>query len=148
MRKGDAKLQTLMRLLSHREAVAKRQLALRRQAMDGACSRKDELTGLQQEYRQRLAAASGTGVTAGELQLWRRFNQSLDDVVDVQALQVERLRHELEQAQSACLGALLRRRGGERLEEAGQRRAAELARRRERVEGSDRAARRNRSDND
>lgn len=142
MRKSESKLQTLMRLLSHREAVAKRQLALRRQAVDGARGRKDQLTGLQQEYRQRLSAASGAGVTAGELQLWRRFNQSLDDVVDVQTLQVERLRHELEQAQNVCLAALVRRRGGERLEQAEQRREAELARRRERLEASDRAARR------
>jgi flagellar export protein FliJ len=148
MRKSESKLQTLMRLLSHREAAAKRALVHRRQAMDGASSRKDELDGLQQENRQRLAAAGGVGVSARDLQLWRRFNQSLDEVVDVQGLQVERLRYELEQAQSACMAALVRRRGGERLEEAAQRREAELVRRRERVSASERAARRHHATDD
>ena len=148
MRKSESKLQTLIRLLSHREELARRNLAGRRQAVTGASSRQDELTGLQQEYRDRLADAGGAGVSAGELRLWRRFNQSLEDVVAMQASHVERLRRELETAQSACRDALVRRRGGELLEDAEQRRAAELARRQERVASSDRAARRQRSGED
>lgn len=136
------KLQTLVRLLSHREALAKRGLARRQDAVNGAQSKADELSGLAQEYRERLNATSGAGVRAGDLQLWRRFNQSLEDVVEMQSLQVERLRRELEQAQSECLAALVRRRGGERLEEAEQRRSADRARRRERIAASDRVAHR------
>ena len=142
MSRSDSKLQTLVRLLSHREAQAKRQLAARRQAMEGAESKAEELSGMQQEYQDRLNQASGKGVQSGDLRMWRRFNQQLDDVVAVQAMQVERLREELEQAQSACLAALVKRRGGERLEEAQQRHAATRAKRRERVEASDQANRR------
>lgn len=142
MAKRDSKLQTLVRLLSHQEELAKRNLAARRQAVAGAAGKRDELAGMQQEYRNRLASAADTGVSAGNLRLWRHFNQSLDDVVDVQGLQVENLRRELEQAQQACRTALVRRRGGERLEAAEQRREAAVERRRERVESSDQAARR------
>ncbi|MEQ8861306.1 MAG: flagellar export protein FliJ [Pseudomonadales bacterium] len=138
------KLQTLVRLLSHREEQAKRRLAQRQQAVSGAQSKSEQLTELQREYRQRLEGSSESGVRASDLQLLRRFNQSLDEVVEVQSLQVDRLRQELEQAQSDCLAALVKRRGGERLEENRQRRENERARRRERVVASDRAAQRNR----
>jgi hypothetical protein len=46
------------------------------------------------------------------------------------------------------MAALVRRRGGERLEEGAQRREAELVRRRERVSASDRAARRHHATDD
>lgn len=138
------KLQTLMRLLGHREELARRALAERQRAMAGAQSQADELAGLQREYRDRLGTTSSAGVPAGELQLWRRFSQSLDDVVQVQSSQVERLRQELEQAQTACQEALIRRRGGERLEQSRQRRDGERERRTERIAGSDQATRRDR----
>jgi flagellar export protein FliJ len=131
-----------MRLLNHREALARRQLAARQEAMAGAQAQADQLDGMRREYRDRLESAGSTGVRAGDLQMWRRFNQSLDDVVDVQTLQVEKLRQELEQAQAACLAALVKRRGGEKLEAARDRDEQVLQRRRERTAASDRASRR------
>jgi len=142
MPRTDSKLQSLMRLLNHREALAKRQLAARQQAMAGAQAQADQLDGMRREYQERLESASSTGVRAGDLQMWRRFNQSLDDVVDVQTLQVEKLRQELEQAQAACLAALVKRRGGEKLEAARDREQSVLERRRERTDASDQASRR------
>lgn len=136
------KLQTLMRLLSHREELARRNLAARREAVDGAAARAEELSGLKREYEERLSAAGGAGVRAGDLQMWRRFNQSLDEVVDVQAFQVERLRQELEQAQQECLTALARRRGGELLSEARERDETIRVRRKERTLAADHAGRR------
>lgn len=146
MARADAKLQTLMRLLSHREAQARQRLAAHREAVAGAEAQAEELSALAREYESRLAAAGGAGLSAGELRMWRHFNRSLDEVVDVQGVQVERLRAELEQAQSACLAALVKRRGGERLEASEKHRQARLERRRERVQASDRAARRDRSE--
>ena len=146
MARPDAKLQTLMRLLSHREAEARRRLAAQREAVAGAEAQAEELSGLAREYESRLEAAGSAGLSAGELRMWRQFNRSLDEVVDVQGVQVERLRAELEQAQSACLAALVKRRGGERLEASERHRQACQERRRERVQASDRAARRDRSD--
>ena len=142
MPRTDSKLHSLMRLLNHREALARRQLAARQEAMAGAQAQADQLDGMRREYRDRLESAGSTGVRAGDLQMWRRFNQSLDDVVDVQTLQVEKLRQELEQAQAACLAALVKRRGGEKLEAARDRDEQVLQRRRERTEASDRASRR------
>ncbi len=136
------KLQTLVRLLSYREALAKRRFAQRQEAVDGAQSKADELGGLAREYRARLSDTGEAGMRAGDLQLWRRFNQSLEEVVEMQSLQVERLRAELEQAQSECLAALVRRRGGERLGENQRRRDDDRSRRRERVATSDRVAHR------
>tara|TARA_Y100001933_G_scaffold229392_1_gene245678 strand:- start:890 stop:1330 length:441 start_codon:yes stop_codon:yes gene_type:complete len=146
MARPDAKLQTLMRLLSHREAEAKRRLAAHREAVAGAEAQAEQLSGLAREYETRLQTAGSAGLNAGEMRMWRQFNRSLGDVVDVQGVQVERLRAELEQAQSACLAALVKRRGGERLEASERHRQASLERRRERVQASDQAARRDRSD--
>jgi len=142
MPRTDSKLHSLMRLLNHREALARRQLAARQEAVAGAQAQADQLDGMRREYRQRLESASSTGVRAGDLQLWRRFNQSLDDVVDVQTLQVEKLRQELEQAQAACLAALVKRRGGEKLEAAQEREERVAERRKERTEASEQASRR------
>lgn len=142
MPRERSKLQTLTRLLSHREHLARQAMVQRQQAMDNARAQADELAGMQREYQERLNDASGAGVRASDLQLWRRFTQSLDDVVTVQGLQVEQLRRELEQAQSECLAARVRSKGGELLEEAQQRREDQRERRRERVQGSDLAARR------
>lgn len=142
MSRTDSKLHSLMRLLHHREALARRQLAARQQAMAGAQAQADQLDGMRREYQERLESAGSAGVRAGDLQMWRRFNHSLDDVMDVQTLQVEKLRQELEQAQAACLAALVKRRGGEKLEAARERDEHILQRRRERTEAADRASRR------
>lgn len=144
MPRNRAKLQTLTRLLSHREQQARQAMAARQQAVEGARAQADELAGMQREYQERLTTTSGAGVRASDLQLWRRFTQSLDDVVAVQGLQVEQLRRELEQAQADCQAARVRSKGGELLEAAEQRREAHDERRQERVAGSDLAARRSR----
>lgn len=144
MPRNRSKLQTLTRLLSHREQLARQAMAVRQQAAEGARAQADELAGMQHEYQERLNSASGAGVRASDLQLWRRFTQSLEDVVAVQGLQVEQLRRELEQARADCQMARVRSKGGELLEEAEQRREANDLRRQERVEDSDLAARRGR----
>lgn len=144
MPRNRSKLQTLARLLSHREQLARQAMAARQQAVEGARAQADELAGMQREYQERLTGASSAGVQASDLRLWRRFTQSLEDVVAVQGLQVEQLCRELEQAQADCQAARMRSKGGELLEEAEQRREAHDQRRQERVAGSDLAARRSR----
>lgn len=144
MPRSDAKLQTLVRLLSHREAVALRALADRQAAVAGASARAGDLSALQQEYQARLHDAGGGGARAGDLRLWRRFNESLDDVVEVQSAHLERLKVELERAQVACLAARAKRRGGERLEDTAQRRRESREQRREQRLASEAAARRQR----
>lgn len=144
MSKRASKLKALQQLLQHREDLAQRRLGQRRQAVEAACSKAQELDGLQREYHERLSAAGDAGLRASDLRLWRRFTASMGDVVDVQQVQVERLQTQLEEAQQAWLAAHSRRKGGELLEETQQRREAASERRRERVESADAAGRRNR----
>lgn len=139
-----SKLQALKQLLEHREDQAQRRLGQRLQEVEAARSKAEELGGLQREYSERLNAAGGAGVSAANLRLWRRFAASMSDVVEVQGVQVERLRAQLEEAQQAWLGAYSRRKGGELLVEKAERREAARARRSERIESADMAAQRKR----
>ncbi len=139
-----SKLGTLLRFLEHRERTAQRVLKQRHQAVDGARVKADQLTALQAEYQHRLGEAGETGMRATDLRLWRRFTESLEDVVAVQSAQVAALKRELEQAQAACMAARARRLGGELLQDSRQRREMIVARRKERIETADAASRRGR----
>lgn len=139
------KLQTLTRLLSHREAEARQALASRRAAVDGAAAQAEELGTLNREYDERLQASARAGARAADVLLWRQFNQSLCDVADVQGVQVERLEAELVRAQQACFAARARLRGAELLGENAERRQARRERRREERLAAEVAARRRRA---
>ncbi len=139
------KLQTLTRLLSHREAEARQTLAARRAAVDGATAQADELGTLSREYEARLQHSARSGARATDVLLWRQFNQSLCDVADVQSVQVERLEVELARAQQACFAALARLRGAELLGENQARRQARRERRREDRLAAEAVARRRRA---
>lgn len=127
------KLAVLNRVLALRETRALQRLLEQRRQLERDDDQKRKLAAMQADYRSRLRADEGAGLSIGNLRLGRRFDSAMADAVDGQSGREQLSRRQLAPAEAAWQAARARRQGGE-----------DLLRRRER-DGERREERRQRS---
>ncbi|AUH50360.1 flagellar export protein FliJ [Chromobacterium sp. ATCC 53434] len=87
---ADGKYQLLIRLADERQQAAAERMGLAQNSLNQSRMRLEQLENFRDEYRQRLVAGGGQGMSVVQYQDFRRFLARLDDAMEQQQQDLER----------------------------------------------------------